>query len=147
MRSAMHKLSAFALLVVCSFLCSCTSTDKPPFVATDMVITEPIPGTSMSAGYVTLSNNTRASIELTHVVSPDFESIEMHESIVENGIAKMRRIDSLSIQAGSTSKLERGGKHLMLMRRTGSSDTISLSFYSGELLLLSLQTSFASRNN
>jgi copper(I)-binding protein len=69
----------------------------------------------------------------------------MHESIMDNGIAKMQRIDSLSIQAGSTSKLERGGKHLMLMRRTDSSETISLSFYSEELLLLSLQTSFASR--
>ena len=147
MRFAVDKLSTHALLVVCSFLCSCGSSEKPPFVATDIVITEPMPGNSMSAGYVTLSNNTRASIELTHVVSPDFESIEMHESIVENGIAKMRRIDSLSIQAGSTSKLERGGKHLMLMRRTGSSDTISLSFYSGDLLLLGLQTSFASRTN
>jgi copper(I)-binding protein len=147
MHSAMDKLSSFALLVVCSFLCSCTSTDKPPFVATDIVITEPMPGKSMSAGYVTLSNNTRASVELTHVVSPDFESIEMHESIVENGIAKMRRIDSLSIQAGSKSKLERGGKHLMLMHRTASSDTISLSFYSGDLLLLNLQTSFAPRTH
>jgi len=147
MRSAMNKLPSFALLVALSLLCSCENSDKPPFVATDIVITEPMPGKLMSAGYITLSNNTRALIELTHIVSPNFESIEIHESIVDNGIAKMQRIDSLSIQAGSTSKLERGGKHLMLMRRTDSSETISLNFYSEELLLLSLQTSFASRTH
>ena len=145
MHSAMNRLPSFALLVAFSLLCSCDSSDKPPFVATDIVITKPMPGKLMSAGYITLSNNTRALIELTHIVSPNFESIEIHESIVDNGIAKMQRIDSLSIQAGSTSKLERGGKHLMLMRRTDSSETISLNFYSEELLLLSLQASFASR--
>ena len=147
MCSAMNKLPSFALLVALSLLCSCENSDKPPFVVTDIVITEPMPGKLMSAGYITLSNNTRALIELTHIVSPNFESIEIHESIVDNGIAKMQRIDSLSIQAGSTSKLERGGKHLMLMRRTDSSETISLNFYSEELLLLSLQTSFASRTH
>ena len=147
MYSAMNKLPSFALLVALSLLCSCENSDKPPFVVTDIVITEPMPGKLMSAGYITLSNNTRALIELTHIVSPNFESIEIHESIVDNGIAKMQRIDSLSIQAGSTSKLERGGKHLMLMRRTDSSETISLNFYSEELLLLSLQTSFASRTH
>ena len=147
MYSAMNKLPSFALLVALSLLCSCENSDKPPFVVTDIVITEPMPGKLMSAGYITLSNNTRALIKLTHIVSPNFESIEIHESIVDNGIAKMQRIDSLSIQAGSTSKLERGGKHLMLMRRTDSSETISLNFYSEELLLLSLQTSFASRTH
>ena len=147
MYSAMNKLPSFALLVALSLLCSCENSDKPPFVVTDIVITEPMPGKLMSAGYITLGNNTRALIKLTHIVSPNFESIEMHESIMDNGIAKMQRIDSLSIQAGSTSKLERGGKHLMLMRRTDSSETISLNFYSEELLLLSLQTSFASRTH
>ena len=147
MRPALDKLLSIASLLVCLFLCSCGSSDKPPVVATDIVITEPMPGKSMSAGYVTLTNNTRASIELTHVLSQEFESIEMHESIVENGIAKMRRIDSLSIPAGSTAKLEPGGKHLMLMQRSGSSDSISLSFYSGDLLLLGLQTSFSPRTN
>ena len=142
MCSTLNPLPLFTLFVMCSFLYSCGNYDEPPLVATNIAIIEPITGKSVSAGYITLINNTHASIELTHVDSPDFESIEIHESTVDNGIAKMRQINSLFIKAGSALNLERGGKHLMLMRHTGSLETISLNFYSGELLLLSLQTSF-----
>ncbi len=127
-------------LLACLLLAACGGDMKPPLVASDIIITAPIPGRPMSAGYVSLANNTDAVISISHVTSPEFESVEMHESLLENGVAKMRRMDELAIAANSSMSLQRGGKHLMLMRPIGPLDSVSLSFYSGDTLLLSVAT-------
>ena len=134
-------------LLACLLLAACGGEAKPPLVATDIVITQPMPGRHMSAGYISLTNNTDAAINITHVVSPDFETVEMHESLLEDGIAKMRRIEELLIPANSTVSLERGGKHLMLMRPTGPLETVSLGFYSGDTLLLNLNVPVSKGSN
>ncbi len=63
------------------------------------------------------------------------------------GGAKMRRMPELSIPASATLTLERGGKHLMLSRPTGSANQITLNFLSGDTLLLGVQAPISSRNN
>jgi len=134
-------------VLVCLFLVACGGEVMPPLVATDIVITQPMPGRQMSAGYISLTNNTNAAISITQVVSPDFEAVEMHESLLEDGIAKMRRIEKLTIPANSSISLERGGKHLMLMRPTGALQTVSLNFYSGDTLLLNINVPVSRGSN
>ena len=134
-------------LLACLFLAACGGAAKPPLVATDIVITQPMPGRQMSAGYISLANNTNAAISITRVVSTDFEAVEMHESLLEDGVAKMRRIDKLTIPANSSVTLERGGKHLMLMRPTGALETVSLGFYSGDTLLLEVNVPISRGSN
>ncbi len=111
-----------------------------PLVATDVVVTEPMPGTRMSAGYLSLTNNTPEDINISRVVSAQFASTEMHESTLEDGVAKMRRIPQLIVPGHSTVTLERGGKHLMLMRPTGAVDNVSLKFFDGDALVLRVDT-------
>ena len=134
-------------LVLCLLLAACGGETKAPLLASDIVITEPMPGRNMSAGYVSFTNNTSDAINITHVASPEFEAVEMHESLVEDGVAKMRRIKELTIAANSSVSLQRGGKHLMLMRPTGALDTVSLSFYSGDTLLLNVSAPISRRDN
>lgn len=134
-------------LIVCLFLSACGGEAEAPLVASDIVITEPMPGRHMSAGYISFTNNTSDAINITHVVSPEFEAVELHESLVEDGIAKMRRIEELTIPANSSVSLQRGGKHLMLMRPTGALDMVSLSFYSGDTLLLNVKAPVSRRSN
>lgn len=134
-------------LIACLFLAACGGEAKAPLVASDIVITEPMPGRHMSAGYISFTNNTSDAINITHVVSPEFAVVELHESLVEDGIAKMRPIKELVIPANSSVSLQRGGKHLMLMRPTGALDTVSLSFYSGDTLLLNVSAPVSRRNN
>jgi copper(I)-binding protein len=134
-------------VLVCLFLAACGGEARPPLVATDIVITQPMPGRQMSAGYISLTNNTNTAISITHVVSPDFEAVEMHESLLEGGVAKMRRIDELTIPANSTVSLERGGKHLMLMRPRGALEMVSLGFYSGDTLLLEVNVPISRGSN
>jgi copper(I)-binding protein len=96
----------------------------------------------MAAGYLDITNRSGTSISITGVSSPDYESVEMHETIVEDDIARMREMPALEIENGETVVFERGGKHLMLMRPIGAPETITLNFYSEESLLLSVSAKF-----
>ena len=72
------------------------------------------PGVKMLAGYVNLTNPGKTPILITGVRSAAFESIEIHETVTENGVAKMRPLGQLSIAAGQTVQMAPGGMHLML---------------------------------
>ena len=141
------KSLSFTLLAVCLSLSACGGDTLPPLVASNIEITEAMPGRSMSAGYLDLTNNIDVAISISSVVSPQFKSVEIHESLLENGVAKMRSVPVLSIAAHSTIALKRGGKHLMLMQANSSTDQITLNFLSGDTILLAVQTSISARSN
>lgn len=136
----MRALFLFALLM----FAACSGDPQPPLVASDVVVTQPMPGMMMSAGYLSLTNNSDETIRITRVTSPQFESVQLHESTIEDGIARMRSMPALEIPAGETVTLQRGGKHLMLMRPTGSSETVSLSFLDGDSPILNVEATFES---
>jgi copper(I)-binding protein len=127
----------FVLLAAC-LLGACDAKQDAPLVATDVIVYQSVPGSMMRAGYLTLTNNTDTTITIDQVTSPEFGSVEMHETILEDGIAKMRAIPSLSISAGESAHFERGGKHLMLMQANDNLATVTLQFHSGAALLLSV---------
>lgn len=126
---------------------ACAEEPLPPLVTSDVIITAPLPGKSMSAGYLSITNNTDDAVHISRVDSPQFDSVQIHESVLEGGVAKMRRLDELTIPTKSTVKLQPGGKHLMLMGPSDTSHQVSLRFYSGETLLLSVLAPLTTRNN
>ena len=133
------------LLIMLSVLAAvwgCDGRDGPPIVAADVVVTAPASGMPMAAGYLVISNHSGTNIRITRVSSPEYESVEMHETVIEDDVARMRAIPVLDIEDGSTVVFERGGKHLMLMQPIGTPDTITLNFYSDDVLLLSVSTEF-----
>ena len=130
------------LLLAAMLVGACSAEPQPPLVATELVVTQPMPGAGMSAAYLSLTNNTEATIRITRVTSAQFGSVQLHESILDNGIARMRAIPALEIPAGETLTLQRGGKHLMLMRPTGPADVVSLQFFDDDNLVLSVDTAF-----
>lgn len=132
----------FVLLFAVLLIVACSDEPQPPLVASDVVITRPMPGRTMSAGYLTLSNNSREMIRVSRVTSAHYESVQLHETTIEDGVARMRSIPVLEIPAGQTATLKRGGKHLMLMRPTGSSETVSLRLLDGDNLILTVDATF-----
>lgn len=93
----------------------------------------------MQSGYMTLNNHSDADIRITAIKSSNFTAIEMHETIVDNGIAKMRSIAPLIIAAHSSVSFAPGGKHLMLMGPKNTMDrNLTLDFYDEEYLLLTI---------
>lgn len=132
-----------ALPLVLLLVIGACSGDRAPLIATDVAVSRPKPGMQMSAAYINLSNNTNEAITITRVTSPEFESVEMHESILENGISRMYALEDVTIAAGQMVNFRPGGKHLMLMRPTGGADSVTLEFYANDVLLLSVSATFA----
>ena len=85
-----------------------------------------------------MSNNSREDITIDRVTSPQFGKIEMHETVIENGVAKMIALDPVVLPAGSAVEFEPGGKHLMLMRPAEEIDTVTLEFHSADTIVLSV---------
>lgn len=133
-------MSRIIALMAALFAASCTS-DIAPLVADGVRVTAPMPGMDMSAGYLTLTNNTADTITITDVTSPQFGKVELHQSIVEDGIARMVGLSHLEIPAGTSVVLEPGGKHLMLMQPVDALQQVSLDFHTDDTVALTVNVS------
>jgi copper(I)-binding protein len=96
----------------------------------------------MSAGFLVLTNNTGDDILISSVTSPQFESVEIHETTIEDSIARMREIEELLVPANGSVTLERGGKHLMMMHARNVQDAVTLHLMSGDVPVLTVEYSF-----
>lgn len=132
-----------AILLLSAMLAAC-GAQEPPVVVSDVEITKPVPGRHMSAGFLVVTNNTDEAIHITSVHSPQFESVEIHETTVTDGISRMRELEELLVPAHGSVTLERGGKHLMLMRPRELDDSVTLQFLSGDAPVLTVDYSFFS---
>ncbi len=122
------------------FWLSACSVENTPLVATDIVVARPLPGVRIGAGYLSLTNATSQRILITKVMSPNFESVEMHESVLEDGVSRMYKLGEVAILPGQTVHFEPGGMHLMLRNPLNIPDVVTLQFFAGDALLLSIDT-------
>lgn len=88
--------------------------EQENLIIEDAWIAEAPPVSKVMVAYMTINNPTAETIEITGAESDLYSSIEFHETIHENDMARMIRHDSLSIKAGNRLELKRGGPHLML---------------------------------
>lgn len=68
-----------------------------------------------SAVYMTIRNVGRHDDRLIEVQGDAADAVELHRSTVEDGIMRMRRIDSALVPARGELRLEPGGYHVMLI--------------------------------
>jgi uncharacterized repeat protein (TIGR04052 family) len=68
-----------------------------------------------AALYLTLTNHTDQDQQLVSVSSDVAETIEIHETTLENDVMRMREIESLTIPAGESVTFDAGGYHIMLI--------------------------------
>jgi copper(I)-binding protein len=69
-------------------------------------------GQDVSAAYMTIVSNEDTS--LIAIDSDVADVIEIHSMSMENGVMKMRMLDTLDLVAGKPTELSPGGFHLML---------------------------------
>ena len=129
-------------VIIITLLVAACGQPQPPLVASDVDITRPMPGMAMSAGFLVLTNNTDEPIRITAVTSPQFAAVEIHETSIEDGIARMRELDALVVPPRGNVTLERGGKHLMLMRPGDLADGVTLRLLSDDMPVLTIDYSF-----
>lgn len=108
----MRIVAAAALLV------SASAHACPGLVVEDAWIRALPPGGTMTAGYAKLRNSGSRPLSVYGAVAPGFAAAELHHTVVEDGVSRMRHGEPLRVAPGAQAALEPGGWHLMLMGPT-----------------------------
>ncbi len=116
----------------------------PPLTATGVVAFAPLPGSEVSAAYLTLHNHSQEALTIQQVSSPEFAKVEIHENMTVDDVIRMRRLDSLTLDAGTRTQFVSGGKHLMLIEPVnelapGQSVTLQFEYNAGGILIVNTQ--------
>jgi periplasmic copper chaperone A len=99
---------------------------------TDGYVKASIPGSDVTASYMTLSNTSDKAITLQKVSSIISDRIEIHEHSMADGMMRMREVTEIIIKANSKVVLQPSGLHLMifsLKQQITDKDVIPLTFY------------------
>jgi periplasmic copper chaperone A len=85
----------------------------PQITLKDAFMRPPPNGRDMSAAYLTILN-TGDTDTLLSVASPMASDVQMHNSVMEDAVMRMRREDKVMIAAHDTTAFQPGGRHLMV---------------------------------
>ena len=107
-----RALAAFVTLGGALALGAC----EPPPLYVDQAYIRLSPNPeSPSAGYFTVHGGGEA-VTLRDVITEAAVRVEMHDSMMHDGMMSMKPLDSVDIPARATVRFEPGGRHLMLWR-------------------------------
>ena len=109
---ALRRLFA-AWILLGLVACSTATTDS--VTITDLKIRAPLPGSTTSVAYFTVHNHSDIDLVMTQVSSPQFKRAQIHQSKLDDGIMRMRRVEQILIPAAGNVELAPGGYHLMLL--------------------------------
>lgn len=123
-----------SILLLLTFQPSAWAGD--PLHVEDAWVREAPPSAKVLAAYMHLHNMGQETATLTGASCEAVERVEIHQTIVEEGMARMVPQESLQIAPGEHINLEPGGYHLMLIspaRRLSAGErvTIRLEFQDG----------------
>lgn len=79
-----------------------------------------LPSHLPSAGYFVIHNNNDEAVELLAAATPSYDEVMLHETVEEDGMAKMKMADSLSVPAQDSLSFKPGGLHAMFEQPTAA---------------------------
>jgi hypothetical protein len=115
----------------------------------DGYVKSSIPGSDITAAYMSITNHSTQKISLQKITSPLSDRIEIHQHSMEDGMMRMRQVQSLNINANSQVVLGPHGLHLMifsLKKTINTSDVAPLTLYFSNDINITLQLPVASYN-
>ena len=133
-----HRHLIIALLLIS--VSGCGGSDGPAIEISDVQIFAPLPGSSSGVAYMTIRNNSGDAVAVQSARSPQFARVEMHQTVIEDGVSKMRPLGTVAVPPGEAVHFEQGGRHFMLMGAEsetgpGSPVTIEISHTNGLLIV------------
>lgn len=89
-----------------------------------------------AAGYMVIHNHGSEARVLVSLSTDKAEKVEMHETLIEGNVAKMRQVKELTIPANGSLEMKSGGYHLMFQKispdlKFGDSVKLVLNFKDG----------------
>jgi len=88
-----------------------------PIIIKEGWVREAPPTATVSAAYMQIENTGKEPVDLLMGRSDDFGIVEIHDTVMENGVARMVGQSKLTIPAEQTVTLQPGGLHIMLINR------------------------------
>ena len=141
----MKKILTITLILL---LIGCDSLKTSDLIFNDLTVYAPRAGNRVTAGFTNITNNSPDTITINSISSPQFNIVEIHETIMNNGIASMIKINTLTILEKQSVSLKPGGKHLMLIdpvKRISEGEEIRLIFELSNNETMTLNTTAISR--
>ena len=109
------------------------AADPNKIVIKDAWIPEGPPSQKVAAAFLVIENQDAADISLLSVKTDAARAVELHKIETVDEVMKMRRLDLISVPAGSRAELQPAGLHLMLVGlskplRQGDEVSVTLQF-------------------
>ena len=136
MKSAAILLGGWILLAIAGTALAAQTMD-----VTGGWVREAPPTSRVLAAYMQIINLTDTDLTITGISSPDFDSAELHRTVVEGGVASMLPVPELVIPAAGSVLLEPGGLHLMLfepVRSLVQGDSVTLVLHRSDGICITL---------
>jgi copper(I)-binding protein len=97
----------------------------------------------MLAGYMVVSNSGDEARAIVSASGEDFGYIELHRSMIEDGMARMIPQENIPVPAKGSVELKPGDYHLMLMQpkkelKAGEESTLTIVMDNGESITLNV---------
>ena len=94
------------------------------------------PSVPVRAAYMTLHNPSTTAQRIVGLHSESFAGVEIHQTVMQDGMMRMQQLSNLQVKAGETVQLEPGGLHLMLIQpaeptRPGEMHRIEIEYEDG----------------
>jgi len=91
------------------------------------------PGQTVSGAFMTLVNNSETAYALTSVSYHGASVVEIHETSMNEGMMRMRKVSQIDIPANGSAELKPGSYHIMLIglekeMKAGTAETLTLTF-------------------
>jgi copper(I)-binding protein len=98
------------------FILGTASAQTATVTVEDPWVREGPPSMAMLAGFMIVHNEGKEARSITAAEGPDFDHVELHRSIMKDGMARMIPQKSIPIPPGGAVALKPGDYHLMLMQ-------------------------------
>ena len=85
-----------------------------------------IPGQDKTVGYFTARNGSDETVVLVGAQSEAARAVEMHTTLRDGDMVRMRRLAEVEIEPGETVRFEPGGRHLMLFGVTALGEGVEI---------------------
>jgi copper(I)-binding protein len=137
MESVMYKM--MKVMALCALALVSSLAVAGDVVVENAWIREAPPGAMAMGGFMTLHNHGAVDRMLVAASSPAFDSVMLHQTVMDGAMAKMVHQHMITLPANGSLLFEPSGYHLMMMKpkralKAGEMVSVTLTFKDGDSL-------------
>ena len=129
-------------VLIAAVSCAASALAQASVIVENAWVASAPPTVKVHAAYMAVVNHGATGKDVIGAESPDYERIELHRSLIKDGVSSMQPVEKLAVPAHGHVELAPGGLHLMLLgpkrpQAMGDRITIVLRLDGGEAINVS----------